>query len=54
MSTRSGPWTAKSELGRFDASAGSRLVTVVAPDDEWDEFFPDAEEILVGISSPDL
>jgi len=30
------------------------LVTITAPAEEWDEFLPIAEEILAGISFPDL
>ena len=37
-----------------DTTAGSLLITVQADTEEWDDFLPVAEEILAGISFPDL
>ena len=38
----------------LETPAGSLLITVGAHTEEWDEFLPVAEEILAGISFPDL
>ena len=38
----------------LDTPAGTLLITINAPAEEWDEFLPIAEEILAGISFPDL
>ena len=38
----------------LETSAGTLLITITAPAEEWDEFLPVAEEILAGISFPDL
>ena len=35
-------------------SAGTLFITIAAPAEEWDEFLPVADEILAGISFPDL
>ena len=37
-----------------ETAAGTLFITVTAPQDEWDDFYPIAEEILAGISFPDL
>ena len=37
-----------------DTPAGSLIVIIAANNDVWDEFLPAAEEILAGISFPDL
>ena len=37
-----------------DTTAGSLLITVQVDAEEWDDFLPVAEEILAGISFPDL
>ena len=37
-----------------DDLAGTLLITIHAIPEEWDEFLPVAEEILSGISFPDL
>ena len=37
-----------------ETAAGTLFITVTAPHDEWDDFYPIAEEILDGISFPDL
>ena len=38
----------------LDTPAGSILITIQAPAEEWDDFLLVAEEILAGISFPDL
>jgi hypothetical protein len=38
----------------LETPAGSILITIGADAEEWDEFLPVAEEILAGISFPDL
>jgi len=38
----------------LETPAGTLLITINAPTNEWDEFLPIAEEILAGISFPDL
>ena len=42
------------QLRLLDTPAGSLLITIGAHEDEWDEFLLVAEEILAGISFPDL
>ena len=38
----------------FETPAGTLFITIAAPADEWDDFLTVAEEILAGISFPDL
>ena len=38
----------------LDTPAGTMLITIGADAEEWDEFLPVADEILAGISFPDL
>ena len=38
----------------LETPAGTLLITIIAPEDEWDEFLSVAEQILDGISFPDL
>jgi len=38
----------------LDTPAGTLLITIQAPAEEWDDFLPIAEEILAGISFPDM
>jgi hypothetical protein len=38
----------------LETPAGTLLITIIATEDEWDEFLPVAEQILDGISFPDL
>jgi len=38
----------------LDTPSGSLLITIGADVEEWDAFLPVAEEILAGISFPDL
>ena len=38
----------------LETPAGTLLITIQATTAEWDEFLPIAEEIISGISFPDL
>ena len=38
----------------LETPAGTLLITISAPADEWDDFHQVAEEILAGVSFPDL
>jgi len=50
-------WIESGQRMRFiivDTQAGYLLITIGADVEEWDDFLPVAEEILAGISFPDL
>ena len=55
--TTSAWWLEPNQMMSFiilDTPAGSLLITIGADAEEWDDFLPVAEEILAGISFPDL
>ena len=55
--TTSAWWLQSNQEMRFiivDTPAGTLLITIGADAEEWDDFLPVAEEILAGISFPDL
>jgi hypothetical protein len=55
--TTSAWWLQSNQKMRFiivDTPAGTLLITIGADAEKWDDFLPVAEEILAGISFPDL
>ena len=55
--TTSAWWLQSNQEMRFiivDTPAGTLLITIGADAEKWDDFLPVAEEILAGISFPDL